>query len=115
MPSCLRAAFTAFPHLFIFLFFAKAFMLAADAARLTILPCLFFLRSPFFKPPEVFSFLQLFQTDARARLPVAILETFIALRRMDFFFIPLRAFMLRFFMLRRIAILGWFRFRLSRS
>merc|ERR1712008_279641 len=56
MFSCLRQALTAAPHLAIILPFLLA-AARAEAFLETTLPALFFLRSDFFRPPVVFTFL----------------------------------------------------------
>ena len=68
---------------------AKRFLLKADAAFETILPCLFFTSWLFVRPPPVFSLLPR-NTENFLRTPVAILLTFMA-----FFFITV--FFMAFF------------------
>merc|ERR1719181_1315954 len=59
------------------LMFAKDFLPAAWPFLVTILPFLFFIRSPFFRPVDVFS-LRPAKTTALMKAPLAIFETFMA-------------------------------------
>merc|ERR1712228_11639 len=76
IPSSLRAFLHASHHFFSALV-ANFFLEAADAFLLTILPDLLFIISDFAKPLAVFTFVPR-KTEALARLPLAILLTFIA-------------------------------------
>merc|ERR1712151_794633 len=85
MPSSLRAFLHASIHRFAALL-TNLFLAAADDFLLTILPVLLFIRVAFVRPLVVFSFLPR-KTEAFARLPLAILLTFMA-----FFFMAFIAF-----------------------
>merc|ERR1711920_279708 len=91
IPSSLRAFLHASHHFFSALV-ANFFLEAADAFLLTILPDLFFTISDFARPLAVFTLVPR-KTEALARLPLAILLTFIAFFFMAFFFIAFIAFM----------------------
>merc|ERR1712190_256332 len=84
IPSSLRAFLHASPHFFSALV-ANLFLEAADAFLLTILPDLLFIISDFARPLCVFSLVPR-KTEDLARLPLAILLTFIAFFFMAFFF-----------------------------
>merc|ERR1712113_948897 len=88
IPSSLRAFLQASHHFFSALV-ANLFLDSADLFLLTILPVLLLIRDDFVIPLNVFSLVPL-KTAALARLPLAILLTFMA-----FFFI---AFFMAFFM-----------------
>merc|ERR1719461_1249104 len=101
MPRALRAFPQAMAHLFLWPW-------ACDFL-VTTFPYLFFIKSLFFKPLWVLS-LDPRNTVDLARLPLAILETFMALRRfmVDFlavFFMDFIAFFIDFFML--FAMVGF--------
>merc|ERR1719148_354611 len=88
MPSSLRAFLHASIHFFSALV-ANFFLAAADAFLLTILPFLLFIRVAFVRPLAVFSLFPR-KTEAFARLPLAILLTFMAF--MPLFFMAFIAF-----------------------
>merc|ERR1719415_25859 len=87
MPRALRALEQAWVHLF--------FSPRACDFLVTTFPALLRIKSDFFRPLAVFSLVPR-KTEDLARLPLAILETFMALRRfmVDF----LAAFFIAFFM-----------------
>merc|ERR1719188_692141 len=89
----LRAAFTAAPQAAILLA-PFLFLAAAEALADTTLPALFFLRSDFLSPPEVFSLVSR-KTEDFARLPLAMTDFFIAILRI---FMEAIFFMAIFFM-----------------
>merc|ERR1711862_1024371 len=84
IPSSLRAFLNASPHFFSALV-ANLFLEAADAFLLTILPLLLFIMFALVRPLVVFSLLPR-KTEDLARLPLAILLTFMAFFFMAFFF-----------------------------
>merc|ERR1719469_1392991 len=75
MPSALRACCSATLHFFNALC-ANIRLPRAEAALLTILPDLLFIRVAFVRPPTVFAFLPL-KTAALANLPLAMTLTFL--------------------------------------
>merc|ERR1711935_488389 len=81
IPSSLRAFLHASHHFFSALL-ANLFLEAADAFLLTILPLLLFIMFALVRPLVVFSLVPR-KTEDLARLPLAILLTFMA-----FFFMP---------------------------
>merc|ERR1711920_248537 len=91
IPSSLHAFLHASHHFFSALA-ANLFLEAADAFLLTILPDLLFIISDFARPLCVFSLVP-WKTEDLARLPLAILLTFIAFFFMAFFFMAFIAFM----------------------
>merc|ERR1719433_2240044 len=94
MPSCLRACATASTNFFIAPC-AHLFLLAAEAALLTILPDLLLIKESLVRPLTVFAFLPL-KTAALASLPRATMLTFLTFLTFFIAFIAFFAFVAAF-------------------
>merc|ERR1719469_623560 len=85
------------------------FLARSEAFFETILPALFFFRSDFLRPPEVFSLVPL-KTEDLPRLPLAMTDFFMAiLRAIIFLAMAIFIFMLAIFMAAIFIILAIFK------